>query len=380
MSTDNSKDWNQVGDNKPLDAYTTGSWKAPYGYHDLLHLALLVLISFNFYYLVFIYRMTDYTNEDETRPKKNPIAQIFLYLLIPFYSNYWCWLMAKKLNHLGESVGIYKDHSTLVMILPFFGLGLICGLILQNQFNQILCVRGGSSINATGVGSCKNCKATFPNDAKQCPICGAEYKENPLRKIALYLIATLMSIFAILIVFGSYYNIYSTFINGEPLRPIFAEENTSTTSSSNVALATRSNTESNVVSDKKSSTSSNDSNKVSRSPAKLKSGPDGKWGMFYDNGYLNSSYNGLAQNEDDGNWYVIEDGYVLWSFSGLIRNDDMKQWFYAEKGKVRFDYSGDYRLESGDSVTLKNGRVMEATFVTEGNEKVTITNGEETIT
>ena len=364
------------------EAYTSGTWRAPQGYKDLLHFVLLIIVTLGFYNLFWIYHMTEYTNADETHPKRNPTAQLLLFL-VPFYGLYWYWITAKKLSNMGESVGLHKDYSVLATILPFLTLGFIASTILQNQFNQFLCVKAGASINATGQSTCKNCKATFPNDATQCPNCGVQYKGGNLRKSITYIIIVLYTLLSLLITSGNAIRFYDNQFKNNAANTTsdiqISSDVQETTPSSTLATTTavKAVTRSNTSNETISSADANSVAAVSRPVSTLKQGADGKWGMYYDDGSLDRTFEGLAQNKDTGDWYAIEDGYVSWNFTGIAKNEDMEAWFLVEKGKVNFDISGEYS-EEGTSITIEKGKVMKGTFVTEGGRTVTINNGVET--
>lgn len=336
--------------------YTSGTWRAPQGYKDLLNLLLLIIVTFGFYNLFWIYHMTEYTNADETTPKRNPTTQILLFL-VPFYGLYWYWITAKKLSNMGKSVGIYKDYSVPATILPILSLGFIASLILQKQLNQILCINNGATINATGQGTCKNCKATFPNDATQCPNCGVEYKGNNLRKVFTYIIAVLYALVLLLLTISSAVRAYDNLFN----------ENTATTTS-NVQMPT------------KELESFSEAIAEETKIAKLKQDADGKWGLFYEDGSLNNLFTGLAQNEDTGEWFVVVNGYVNWDFMGVARNHESKTWYYCENGMPKYDATGQLQMEDGSTLYIENGKVIEGTFSTfDGNNTVSIKDGIETI-
>lgn len=57
---------------------------------------------------------------------------------------------------------------------------------------------------------------------------------------------------------------------------------------------------------------------------------------YFKNGYLDSSFNGLAKCKDT--WYYVKNGKVDYNYTGLARNE--QGWWYVEKGVISFKYNG----------------------------------------
>ena len=152
---------------------------------------------------------------------------------------------------------------------------------IQDFNNKILCVNSGATTNATGQGTCKECKATFPNDAAQCPNCGAPYKKNSLRRIIAYVIP------ALLLIAGFMFGVYLSFLENNYNK-------------SDTTYVTEESYEKGV--------------------SELKKGSDGQLGMYYPDGDLNSAYYGFV--EKDGDWYFVENGYVNTDYVGINQNGD----------------------------------------------------------
>ena len=80
---------------------------------------------------------------------------------------------------------------------------------------------------------------------------------------------------------------------------------------------------------------------------------DGKWGVYKSNGELDTSYTGLARNEN-GTYYV-KNGRVSRDTTGIITFNSSK--YYIKKGKLQSNYNG--QIKSGNKTyTVKNGKVI----------------------
>lgn len=317
-------------DSKTTDAYTSGTWKAPEGYKDLLILALLLLIPI--YLVYWVYKMTVYTNAYERFPQRSPLAQTLLCCFIPFYLLAWFISTQKRLNVWAEELGLTKKSIWYFVLLYLFGGLSIIALMIQDFYNKILCVNSGATTNATGQGTCKECKATFPNDAAQCPNCGAPYKKNSLRRIIAYVIP------ALLLIAGFMFGVYLSFL----------ENNYNT---SDTTYVTEESYENGV--------------------SELKKGSDGQLGLYYPDGDLNSAYSGFV--EKDGDWYFVENGYVNTDYVGINQNGD--EIWYVENGKFEPEANGTLSFEDGDEVTVENGIVTDGEFTSATGERVRVRNG-----
>ena len=69
---------------------------------------------------------------------------------------------------------------------------------------------------------------------------------------------------------------------------------------------------------------------------------DGKWAM-YKNGKLDTSYNGIAQNQYG--WWKVTNGYVTFKETGIFKNE--YGWWRVEDSKVNFKANGIYKNQYG---------------------------------
>lgn len=112
-------------------------------YCDLVKHILLLLFTFGIYYLIWIYRATAYLNCVEDEPPRNPTNKLLLCMFVPFYSIYWIYKSAQRIDRLAGSKGVASDITTLCIILAFF-VGIIPPILMQEKMNTIANVENGT--------------------------------------------------------------------------------------------------------------------------------------------------------------------------------------------------------------------------------------------
>lgn len=111
---------------------------APAGsaYFSIVAHVLLLLFTFGIWYLVWIYRTTRYLNQVEDEPPRNPTTKLLLCMFVPFYSIYWVYKSAQRLDKLAARKGIPSDLATLCLILAIF-VGIIPPILMQDKINAL---------------------------------------------------------------------------------------------------------------------------------------------------------------------------------------------------------------------------------------------------
>ena len=128
------------------DAQNTVS--AGSAYCSMVKHVFLLLFTFGIWYYIWIYRTTCYLNQVEDEPPRNPTAKLLLCMFVPFYSIYWIYKSAQRLDKLSVSRGIPSDLSTLCLILAIF-VGVIPPILMQDRINAL----------ETGAGDAQPCAA-----------------------------------------------------------------------------------------------------------------------------------------------------------------------------------------------------------------------------
>lgn len=106
-------------------------------YCGLVKHILLLLFTFGIWYLIWIYRMTGYLNCVEDEEPRNPTTKLLLCIFVPFYSIYWVYKSAQRIDKLAAAKGISSDLSTLCLILAIF-VGIIPPILMQDKINAIV--------------------------------------------------------------------------------------------------------------------------------------------------------------------------------------------------------------------------------------------------
>ncbi len=114
------------------------------GYVDMAKCVLLLLLTFGIYYLIWIYRTTRYLNRVENMERRNPTTKLLLCMFVPFYSIYWMYQSARRVDVLANSRGIPSDLSTLCLILAIF-VGIVPPMLMQDKINAVERLEAGAA-------------------------------------------------------------------------------------------------------------------------------------------------------------------------------------------------------------------------------------------
>lgn len=106
------------------------------GYCDMVKHVLLLVFTFGIYYFIWIYRTTGYLNQVEDEPPRNQTSTLLLCMFVPFYSIFWVYKSAQRLDKLAAFKGISSDLTTICLILAIF-VGIVPPMIMQDKINAI---------------------------------------------------------------------------------------------------------------------------------------------------------------------------------------------------------------------------------------------------
>lgn len=110
-------------------------------YFNLGMHVVLLLLTFGVWYLIWIYRMTGYLNRVEDEQPRNPTNQLLLCIFVPFYTIWWVYQSAQRIDKLAAAKGIASDLSTLCLILAIF-VGVVPPILMQDKINAIVTTDG----------------------------------------------------------------------------------------------------------------------------------------------------------------------------------------------------------------------------------------------
>lgn len=119
-------------------------------YKSLVPHVLLLLFTCGIYYLVWIYRTTDSLNACKNEEYRTPINKLLLCMFVPFYSIYWTYKSAHRIDTLGYEKGIQGDTATLNLILSLF-VPILPPILMQSKLNSVIMADSVSPAAATAM-------------------------------------------------------------------------------------------------------------------------------------------------------------------------------------------------------------------------------------
>lgn len=124
---------------------TTGGCMADSAYCDLIKHVLLLLFTFGIWNLIWIYRTTDHLNCLEDEMPRNPATKLLLCMFVPFYSIYWVYKSAQRLDRLSAPWKLPADSSGAYLIMAIFT-GFVPCILMQDRMNTIVYLQNGGSV------------------------------------------------------------------------------------------------------------------------------------------------------------------------------------------------------------------------------------------
>ena len=122
--------------NHTVNNNSTSSPEADELYCGLLKHILLLLFTFGVWLLIWIYRVTGYTNSVKDEEERNPTTKLLLCIFVPFYQIYWTYKTAQRIDKMAAAKGLQSDLSTLCLILAIF-VPIIPPILMQDKLNCI---------------------------------------------------------------------------------------------------------------------------------------------------------------------------------------------------------------------------------------------------
>ena len=108
-----------------------------YGYYEMITHILLCLFTGGIWNLIWIYRTTRYLNCLPDEEYRNPATKLLLCMFVPFYSIYWIYKSAQRIDKLAKQNGIVSDLAVVCLILEIF-VSLIPPILMQDKINKIV--------------------------------------------------------------------------------------------------------------------------------------------------------------------------------------------------------------------------------------------------
>ena len=145
-------------------------------YCGLMKHILLLVFTCGSWYLIWIYRMTKYTNAAEGEEYRNPTKKLLLCMFIPFYSIYWTYKTAQRVDKMAAAKGISSEMTTLCLILAIF-VAIVPPILLQDAMNKIV-LAGDQPVSHQGEAAAKEDTADEIKKFKELLDCGAITQEE----------------------------------------------------------------------------------------------------------------------------------------------------------------------------------------------------------
>lgn len=102
---------------------------------------LLLLFTLGIWILIWIYRVTGYTNNMKGEEDRSPANQLLLCMFVPFYQIFWTYKTAQRIDMMAQNKGLTSDITTLCLILEIF-VPVVPPIIMQDKLNSIVTTNG----------------------------------------------------------------------------------------------------------------------------------------------------------------------------------------------------------------------------------------------
>jgi uncharacterized membrane protein len=83
-----------------------------------------------------VYRTTSFTNIAKNEEYRNPTTKLLLCMFVPFYSIYWYYKTAQRIDKIAKDKGVASDLATICLILAIF-VPIVPPILMQAKINDI---------------------------------------------------------------------------------------------------------------------------------------------------------------------------------------------------------------------------------------------------
>ena len=151
------------------------------GYCDMAKHVLLLLLTCGIWYLVWIYRATAFLNRVEDEEPRDPTKKLLLCMFVPFYSIYWTYVSAQRIDKMAARRGVPSDIGTLCLILAIF-VGIIPPILMQDKMNAIVTASAPADDRGYGAPVQSPIQPAAPvSDANDMPVNDMPVNDAPVR-------------------------------------------------------------------------------------------------------------------------------------------------------------------------------------------------------
>ena len=106
------------------------------GYIGMIKLLLLNFVTLGIYQFFWIHRTTRYLNRVEGEPRQKPGTQVLACLFILFYTVYWLYKNAQRLDILAHEYNIHRNLAIVCLAFAPF-LPIVSIIVMQDRINTI---------------------------------------------------------------------------------------------------------------------------------------------------------------------------------------------------------------------------------------------------
>lgn len=160
-------------------------------YVNMVTHVLLLIFTFGIWYLIWIYKASQFMHDDDEDPGFSPVAHLLLCMFIPYYQIYWYYKLCEKLDKYYGKAGMAYDrtlNTAFCIILVVLAGGIFAAILAQDSINRLV-----GDIEPKTV-TCKNCGKEFMDNHATCPHCGAEYRVPLYKKAWFWILVVLLGL------------------------------------------------------------------------------------------------------------------------------------------------------------------------------------------
>ena len=106
------------------------------GYIGMAKHVLLLLFTFGVWLYIWIWRATQYTNRAPGEEERNPTKKMLLCMFVPFYSIFWTYKTAQRIDAIAKTRGMSSEIATPCLVLAIF-VSFVPPILMQDKINAI---------------------------------------------------------------------------------------------------------------------------------------------------------------------------------------------------------------------------------------------------
>lgn len=136
------------------------------GYCEMALHVILLFVTCGIWGWYWVYQMTAFLNGKTDEPDKNPTVELLLYMFIPFYSIYWIYKNALRIDKFAKSNGVDSDLSTVCLILAIF-VPIVAPILMQSKVNSLSETSGGANYQTSASKPAVNTGIDIPEELQK---------------------------------------------------------------------------------------------------------------------------------------------------------------------------------------------------------------------